>query len=1842
LQQSPAGQPAYLRLLLWPVMALAFVLGLAVIVSPAMALGGSYTPGVSVGNVSAGSATLTLKFTGDSSTLTGNFTLLAGSGASCGSSTQVIAGTDSAGKAIGVAGSAVLRYGSVPNMSVATDYLYTVSNLSASTSYTACFTSSAGSTPASVGFTTTAVTPLVGAFMGTASAAASTDIALPSVMAIAPDGTPYVAFGYLTSGGVAHKATVKRFNSQTKAWEPVGAAEFTVDAANSISLAFAPNGVLYLASSNKNNANGTTVMSFNSANNTWETVGAARFTAGNTGFNSLAFAPNGTPYVASVVFTNGGQASGYVKVKRLNGSTWEDVGTLPADYATYSSLAFTPNGDLYLAYVKTAHSGADWGTATVKFLANPADPGATWTNINNDPSSSYIDGVSGLSLAIAPNGTPYVAFIMQADKYYPIVMRYLNGAWTKVWNGSANITAGGAAGMGNLVIAPDGTPYLATADTNTDRAQTPLLGFNGTDWIPFGSNSTIFSYGQTAQPTVAIAPNGIPYVLINDINTFNPMIMKANTDPILASVTTGAASNITTTGATVAGTVNTTDGGTTTVSFEYGADTRYGSHTTPVTGQSDGASASASITGLFCGATYHYRIKGTSSRGPAYGSDNTFVTSDCQPGPALTTPSANNITVGGGATLQFQASAVSTGYYTVLEGADVTCGTAVQTRGGKDSSGNAAAISGSVSLQANTPAGIPLNNLTNAAYTVCFTAGSTDNSTLQATVASFNLLPRPDFTWQPLGTAGVFSGDASYIKLAISPLDNTPYVVFQNNISGDPDNGKAVVKSYNGTSWSMAGSGGFSTGDAAFISMAIDNSGKPYVAYQDSGNGGKATVKSYDGASWGEVGATGGFSSGLAQYISMTFAPMGNVPYVAYADGSGSNNGSITMQENTTGSWSVDGTGTVISAANASSISLASDSYSQQYVAYIDGSDLNNKQVKVRYYYNDPASPLWDNYPAISSNSLTDLSNLSLAVASDCTLYVAYLDSGQITVKTPSQSGPGWNEVGNLAAVAGTVTYPTLLLSPDNTPYVVYIDSSNGKVMVMRYTAGAWSSVIGATPGGSIGTGQKPSLAFDKDGIAYVAYWDATASKIVVKKAATASAAVTGKADTPTASGVTLNGTVSANGAATTVSFEYGATTSYGTTVSATQSPLSASDSDAAVSAHITGSFTPGATYHFRVKAVSADFVDPITGSDQTFVLPKATPNVSTWPTASAITYGQTLASSNLTGGSATPTGTFAFTTPSTAPNTGTAQQGVTFTPSDTTAYATVTGTVSVTVNKATPNVSAWPAASAITYGQTLASSNLTGGSATPTGTFAFTTPSTAPNAGAASQSVTFTPADTTNYATVTSTVSVTVNKATATVTLGSLSATYDGTAKSATATTAPTGKTVTLTYDGSATTPTNAGSYAVVGTINDSNYQGSASGTLVIGKATATVTLGSLSATYDGTAKSATATTAPTGKTVTFTYDGSSTAPTAAGSYTVVGTISDSNYTGTVSGTLVIAYSSSIPVLTTSTLADGSITNNATLNISGSVTSINGLKSLTINGTAITPAADGSFSQAITLQPGKNVITTIATDNGDLTATDTRSVTLDTTAPAITISSPADNSTLAASSVTVTGTVDKSATVQATVNGGSAQSAAMDGTGFTVTLNLAEGSNTIVVSATDLAGNSASLKRTITSDTTKPTLAITDPAQDITTSEPTLTISGTVTDSLTDVSVTITCDGKSYTPQVANGAFQQQITFAAAKQYAITVTATDQAGNSVTVQRNVIYALPSLPSGDINGDGTVDIADALLVLQMAVGIVTPTTTQLSAGDVAPLVNGKPLPDGTIDIVDAMLILEKAVGMLTW
>jgi Glucodextranase, domain B len=273
-------------------------------------------------------------------------------------------------------------------------------------------------------------------------------------------------------------------------------------------------------------------------------------------------------------------------------------------------------------------------------------------------------------------------------------------------------------------------------------------------------------------------------------------------------------------------------------------------------------------------------------------------------------------------------------------------------------------------------------------------------------------------------------------------------------------------------------------------------------------------------------------------------------------------------------------------------------------------------------------------------------------------------------------------------------------------------------------------------------------------------------------------------------------------------------------------------------------------------------------------------------------------------------------------------------------------------------------------------------------------------------------------------------------------------------------------------------------------------------------------------------------------------------------------------SATVQISLNTSTPpTLTVSSLADGTYTNQDTVNVSGTASDPDGLKAVTVNGQAVTVNADGSFSTALTLLPGANTITVVATDTFGTQQTDRRTITYDPTAPVITVANPADNSTTSQAFVAVSGAVSEPSTVFVKINSDAAQAAAMSGNDFSATANLVPGINTIAIDATDLAGNVSSTKRTITYQVAQVSVAVTSPAQDFTTSNSTLNLKGTVSDGVGSPIVTIAMDGVTYSPTVKNGRFQQRLTFTTAQQYAIIVTATDEAGNTSTVTRNVIYS---------------------------------------------------------------------------
>jgi uncharacterized protein (TIGR02145 family) len=118
-----------------------------------------------------------------------------------------------------------------------------------------------------------------------------------------------------------------------------------------------------------------------------------------------------------------------------------------------------------------------------------------------------------------------------------------------------------------------------------------------------------------------------------------------------------------------------------------------------------------------------------------------------------------------------------------------------------------------------------------------------------------------------------------------------------------------------------------------------------------------------------------------------------------------------------------------------------------------------------------------------------------------------------------------------------------------------------------------------------------------------------------------APAATTLAATNISASGATLNGTVNANDLSTTVTFEYGTTTSYGQTVVAIPDQVSG-NTNTNVGAGITG-LTQSTTYHFRIKAENS--LGTTYSNDLAFTMTGLGPTATTQPAISISSSGATL-----------------------------------------------------------------------------------------------------------------------------------------------------------------------------------------------------------------------------------------------------------------------------------------------------------------------------------------------------------------------------------------------------------------------------------------------------------------------------------------------------------------------------------------------------------------------------------------------------------------------------------------
>lgn len=935
-------------------------------------------------------------------------------------------------------------------------------------------------------------------------------------------------------------------------------------------------------------------------------------------------------------------------------------------------------------------------------------------------------------------------------------------------------------------------------------------------------------------------------------------------------------------------------------------------------------------------------------------------------------------------TLQITSSTAGTASLTLLQGTNANCGTAAQVAAGQDSTGAPASRFGSLTLATNITGTYTIRNLAQTtAYTACIAvAGTTPVSSSFSTSAPKNL---SSAFWTTIGSAGFSAAAASYPSLAFAP-DGTPYVAYRD----EGNSAKATVMKFDKTNgWTTVGSAGFSVDLVNYTSLAFSPDGTPYVAYGDAGNSGKATVMKFDPANgWTAVGNVG-FSSGAASGTSLAFAPDGT-PYVAYADQSLSQKTTVMKFDSTNGWTTVGNAG--FSSGSGDSPCLVFAPNGAPYVAFIDGGNSNRATV-MKF---DP------------TNGWTALGNIgfspdqiafpSLAFTPDGTPYVGFEDAATSSRATVMRfdTTNGWTTVGNAGFSASTAAFLSLALSPDGTPYVGYRDWANSsKANVMKYDAvNGWTTAGNSDFSSADISGL--SLAFAPDGSPYAAFPDSgSSSKARATRLVLAPTATTEAANNIGSAGATLNGLADPGGVDTTVSFDYGADTSYGTTVSATTGGSLLADSGSAAAAVPISNLQPNTTYHFRITATNG--IQTVHGSDATFTTTKITPTIYAWPTASPITYGQTLAASTLTSGAASVAGSFSWNTPSSTPSSGISAFSVTFTPADTNTYSTVSNTVSVTVSKATPTIT-WATPSSITYGTALSATQLNASSTQP-GTFAY-----APNTGtvlpAGSQTLmaVFTPTDSTNYTTATTTVSISVAKATPSITWATPSTVTYGTTLSAAQLNASASVSGTFAYSPNAGTILGSGTHTITATFTPSdtaNYTAATQNvTLTVNQATPAISWATPSTITYGTALSATQLNATSTVPGVFTYTPAAGTLLGAGSHLLTATFAPSDTTNYISATATV------------TVMVVQATPAITWPAPASMSYGTALSSTQLNATSTVP---GSFSYipsiGTVLRAGPQTLSTTFTPNDTANyaaATATQTITIAQATPSITWNSPA------------------------------------------------------------------------------------------------------------------------------------------------------------------------------------------------------------------------------------------------
>lgn len=266
-------------------------------------------------------------------------------------------------------------------------------------------------------------------------------------LAVAPDGTPYIAY---RNEDVFSRTSVIKWDGSD--WQAVHEYQTTIYSANSTSrqkITFAPDGTPYLYFWEKGYYSSSQSFSlYRWVDGKWRSMLSYPRILSNEVYG-LDFAPDGTPYIS--YRKNEGYRS-YMTLAKWNGFEWEEIAGSDIELSEHRhKFIFAPDGTPYFFYVeKTGYYSYN---STYKSTVLRWD-GNSWQALGGQglfPNSLFYDR----DFAISPNGTPMITYVELGSFNSPKthVLKWNENTWQSIGNTLP-------AAYEKLMIDPNGIPHV--------------------------------------------------------------------------------------------------------------------------------------------------------------------------------------------------------------------------------------------------------------------------------------------------------------------------------------------------------------------------------------------------------------------------------------------------------------------------------------------------------------------------------------------------------------------------------------------------------------------------------------------------------------------------------------------------------------------------------------------------------------------------------------------------------------------------------------------------------------------------------------------------------------------------------------------------------------------------------------------------------------------------------------------------------------------------------------------------------------------------------------------------------------------------------------------------------------------------------------------------------------------------------------------------------------------------------------------------------------------------------------------------------------------------------------